>query len=104
MCFVANRFKANVPLQFDSLVQTATGFNQDEGEAYAAFLRSENSEQGDEGTTSEVGSEPQPFPFQAIDHAAGHLLAYGINAALCRTITASQHRLLVWYFILTICF
>ncbi|KAH8833886.1 hypothetical protein DL96DRAFT_1755743 [Flagelloscypha sp. PMI_526] len=31
--------------------------------------------------------EPRPFPFQAIDYTAGHLLAYGINAALCRMIT-----------------
>ncbi|EKM49556.1 uncharacterized protein PHACADRAFT_188652 [Phanerochaete carnosa HHB-10118-sp] len=48
--------------QFDSLVvQAATGFNAGEAEAYAAYT-------GDY-------------------HAAGHLLAFGINAALCKTIT-----------------
>ena len=62
-------------VQFDSLVQTASGFNVAEGEAYAAFV-------GD-------GSKPtpRPLPMQALDHAAGYLLAFGINAALCRTIT-----------------
>lgn len=61
--------------QFDSLVQTASGFNVAEGEAYAAFV-------GD-------GSKPTPraLPMQALDHAAGYLLAFGINAALCKTIT-----------------
>lgn len=63
---------------FDSLTQTATGFNVAEGEAYAAFR----------GETS-AGSRPppKPFPMQALDHAAGYLLAFGINTALARTIT-----------------
>ncbi|KAJ7134320.1 CoA-transferase family III [Mycena epipterygia] len=60
---------------FDSLVQTASGFNVSEAEAYAAFM-------GD--TTAQ---EPRPLPMQALDHAAGYLLAFGINAALCKTIT-----------------
>ncbi|EKM49738.1 uncharacterized protein PHACADRAFT_265389 [Phanerochaete carnosa HHB-10118-sp] len=62
---------------FDSLVQTATGFNAAEAEAYAAFT-------GDFGARP---LPPKPFPMQAIDHAAGYLLAFGINAALCKTIT-----------------
>ncbi|KAJ7081361.1 CoA-transferase family III domain-containing protein [Mycena belliarum] len=60
---------------FDSLVQTATGFNVDEAEAYARFLGD-----GD-------ASQPRPLPMQALDHAAAYLLAFGINAALCKTIT-----------------
>ncbi|KAI0728446.1 CoA-transferase family III [Fomitopsis betulina] len=60
---------------FDSLVQTASGFNIAEGEAYAAFAGG--------------GSRPTPraLPVQALDHAAGYLLSFGINAALCKTIT-----------------
>lgn len=51
---------------FDSLVQTATGFNQDEAEAA--------------GTPD----SPRPLPCQALDHASGYLLALGIQAALLR--------------------
>jgi len=50
---------------FDSLVQTATGFNV--AEAAAA---------GD--------AKPRPLPAQALDHASGHLLAFGAMAALHR--------------------
>lgn len=50
---------------FDSLVQTATGFNA--AEAAAA---------GDDA--------PRPLPAQALDHGAGALLAFGIQAALLR--------------------
>ncbi|KZT69200.1 CoA-transferase family III [Daedalea quercina L-15889] len=59
---------------FDSLTQTASGFNVAEGEAYAAF------------SGSGASPKPRPFPMQALDHAAGYLLAFGINAALCKTI------------------
>ncbi|KAI0373808.1 CoA-transferase family III [Pilatotrama ljubarskyi] len=62
---------------FDSLVQTATGFNVAEAEAYATY-------------TGEVGFRPLPpkaLPMQALDHAAGYMLAFGIQAALCKTIT-----------------
>ncbi|KAI0754607.1 CoA-transferase family III [Daedaleopsis nitida] len=58
---------------FDSLVQTATGFNVAEGEAFAAY-----------GGTS---AAPKALPMQALDHAAGYMLAFGIQAALCKTIT-----------------
>lgn len=50
---------------FDSLVQTASGLNADEAEAAGA------------GT-------PRPLPCQALDHGAGHLLAFGIMAVLHR--------------------
>ena len=50
---------------FDSLVQTATGFNQAEGEAAGR-------------------AQPQPLPAQILDHASGYLLAFGIQAALMR--------------------
>ncbi|KAF8817175.1 CoA-transferase family III [Phlegmacium glaucopus] len=50
---------------------TATGFNVDEGEAYQAFINSDR---------------PRSFPMQALDHAAAHFLAFGINACLCKTI------------------
>ncbi|KAK0459953.1 CoA-transferase family III-domain-containing protein [Desarmillaria tabescens] len=32
-------------------------------------------------------SGPRPLPMQALDHVAGYLLAFGINAALCKTVT-----------------
>jgi crotonobetainyl-CoA:carnitine CoA-transferase CaiB-like acyl-CoA transferase len=50
---------------FDSLVQTATGFNHAEAEAA--------------GT-----STPKPLPAQALDHASGYLMAFGAMAALQR--------------------
>ena len=53
---------------FDSLVQTASGFNADERDAA-----------GD--------AAPRPFPCQALDHASGALLAFGIIAALHRRAT-----------------
>ncbi len=50
---------------FDSLVQTATGFNA--AEAEAAGL-----------------GEPKPLPAQALDHASGYLMAFGAMTALAR--------------------
>jgi hypothetical protein len=50
---------------FDSLVQTASGLNLAEAEAFAS-------------------SEPRPLPAQALDHATGYLLAFAIMAALKR--------------------
>lgn len=50
---------------FDSLVQTATGFNLAEAEAFGE-------------------ATPRALPCQALDHGAGHLLAFGILAALTR--------------------
>ncbi|MEO8714001.1 MAG: CoA transferase, partial [Acetobacteraceae bacterium] len=53
---------------FDSLVQTASGFNHAEAEAA-----------GQPG--------PKPLPVQALDHASGHLLALGAMAGLYRRAT-----------------
>ncbi len=53
---------------FDSLVQTASGFNAAEAEAA-----------GQPG--------PKPLPVQAMDHASGHLLALGAMAGLYRRAT-----------------
>jgi len=50
---------------FDSLVQTATGFNHAEGMAADT-------------------DAPRPLPAQVLDHAAGYLLACGAMAALLR--------------------
>jgi crotonobetainyl-CoA:carnitine CoA-transferase CaiB-like acyl-CoA transferase len=50
---------------FDSLVQTASGFNAAEAEAF-----------GD--------SAPRALPAQALDHATGYLLAFAAMAALIR--------------------
>ncbi|TMH04965.1 MAG: CoA transferase [Betaproteobacteria bacterium] len=50
---------------FDSLVQTASGFNVAEAEAAGI-------------------DEPKPLPAQALDHAAGYLLAFGVQMALLR--------------------
>jgi crotonobetainyl-CoA:carnitine CoA-transferase CaiB-like acyl-CoA transferase len=50
---------------FDSLVQTASGFNAAEAEAFGA-------------------SEPKPLPAQALDHATGYLMAFAATTALAR--------------------
>jgi crotonobetainyl-CoA:carnitine CoA-transferase CaiB-like acyl-CoA transferase len=50
---------------FDSLVQTATGFNRAEAEAA--------------GT-----GDPKPLPMQILDYATGHLMAFAAAAALHR--------------------
>jgi crotonobetainyl-CoA:carnitine CoA-transferase CaiB-like acyl-CoA transferase len=50
---------------FDSLVQTASGLNLAEAEAFGS-------------------TEPRPLPAQALDHATGYLLAFAIMAALKR--------------------
>ncbi|MDE2364257.1 MAG: CoA transferase [Hyphomicrobiales bacterium] len=49
---------------FDSLVQTATGFNHAEGEA--------------------AGGEPRALPVQILDYATGFLMAFGASVALAR--------------------
>src|SRR5215469_5046907 len=50
---------------FDSLVQTASGFNAAEAEAF-----------GD--------NEPRPLPAQVLDHATGQLMAFAAMSALAR--------------------
>jgi len=50
---------------FDSLVQTASGFNVAEAAAFDA-------------------AEPKPLAAQALDHASGYLLAFGAMTALLR--------------------
>jgi crotonobetainyl-CoA:carnitine CoA-transferase CaiB-like acyl-CoA transferase len=50
---------------FDSLVQSATGFNLAEAEAFGA-------------------AEPKALPLQVLDYSAGFLLAFGTIAALLR--------------------
>ena len=50
---------------FDSLVQTATGFNHAEGQAAGI-------------------DKPGPLPCQALDHGSGYLMAFGAMAALSR--------------------
>lgn len=50
---------------FDSLVQTATGFNHAEAQALGA-------------------AEPRALPLQVLDYSAGFLLAFGAQAALLR--------------------
>jgi hypothetical protein len=46
-------------------VQTASGFNVAEAEAFGS-------------------AEPKPLPAQVLDHASGYLLAFGVMAALQR--------------------
>ncbi|MNV74568.1 CoA-transferase family III [compost metagenome] len=53
---------------FDSLVQTATGFNHAEAQA--------------------AGQEaPKPLPMQILDYASGYLMAFGAQVALARQAT-----------------
>jgi len=61
-----------------------------EAEAYAEYIRETEGE--------EVAAKLPPYramPMQALDHAAGYLLAFGIAAALCKTVTVriSSHTL-----------
>ena len=58
---------------FDSLVQTATGFNLAEAQAVDKAMPAPASP-----------APPQALPMQILDYAAGHLLAFGIQAALWR--------------------
>jgi len=53
---------------FDSLVQTATGFNHAEAQAAGQ-------------------AEPKPLPVQLLDHASGYLMAFGALTALARQAT-----------------
>jgi crotonobetainyl-CoA:carnitine CoA-transferase CaiB-like acyl-CoA transferase len=53
---------------FDSLVQTATGLNVAEADAFGS-------------------REPKPLPAQVVDHATGYLLAFAAMAALMRRLT-----------------
>jgi hypothetical protein len=57
------------------------GLNVAEGEAFQAFKGMEAAEKG--------LLEPKPLPMQALDHVAGYFLAFGVNAALCKTIQVS---------------
>ena len=50
---------------FDSLVQTATGFNHSEPQAFGS-------------------GPPRALPIQILDHASGYLMALGASAALLR--------------------
>jgi hypothetical protein len=53
-----------------------------EAEAYADYVR--------EMAGEEQAAKLPPYralPMQALDHAAGYLLAFGIAAALCKTVT-----------------
>ena len=52
---------------FDSLVQTATGFNHAEAEAAGS-------------------AEPKPLPMQILDYVTGHLMAFAAVAALHRQV------------------
>jgi hypothetical protein len=54
---------------FDSLVQTASGFNLAEAEAFAGDRPKE---------------PPKPLPAQVLDHACGYLMALGAMTALRR--------------------
>jgi hypothetical protein len=58
------------------------GFNHAEATAYASLKKNSDDAKGPELI-------PRALPMQALDHAAGYLLAFGINAALCKTVTAS---------------
>lgn len=63
-------------------MQTLGGFNVQEAEAYAEYVRETEGE--------EAAAKLPPYramPMQALDHAAGYLLAFGVAAALCKTVT-----------------
>ena len=58
------------------------GFNHAEAVAFNSLIEEF------EGTKGS-GLVPRALPVQALDHAAGYLLAFGINAALCKMMTVS---------------
>lgn len=60
-------------------MQTATGFNWAEAEALAEF----------NGQPIMGRPEPRELPVQALDHVGGSFLAFGIQAAIAKTITVS---------------
>ena len=65
-------------------MQTLGGCNVQEVEAYADYVR--------EASGEEEAAKLPPYralPMQALDHAVGYPLAFGIAAALCRTVTVS---------------
>ncbi len=62
---------------FDSLVQTAMGFNRAEGEAAAAAGSA-----GAAGNLAEAA--PRALPMQILDQATGYLIVFGAAAALRR--------------------
>jgi hypothetical protein len=67
---------------FDSLGQMLGGFNVQEAEAYADYVRETSGEE-------EAAKLPpyRSLPMQTLDHAVGFLLAFGIAALLCKTVT-----------------
>ncbi|KXS21427.1 CoA-transferase family III [Gonapodya prolifera JEL478] len=70
---------------FDSLVQTATGFNLDEAREYAKYgSLTSPCLNGRSLKVADADLAPRPFPVQALDHAAGYLLAFGVQVALLR--------------------
>lgn len=60
-------------------MQTATGFNHAEAQAYHEFTHP--------GEPLPSPLHPRPFPYQALDYTGGYLLAFGIITALCKSIT-----------------
>jgi len=63
-------------------VQTATGFNCAEAEALAQF----------NGQPIIGRPQPKELPVQALDHIGGYFLAFGIQAAIAKTITVSSQQ------------
>ena len=59
---------------FDSLVQTAMGFNDAEGHARGRV----------EAAAVSGGAAPRPLPMPILDYATGHLMAFAASAALHR--------------------
>ena len=78
-CERANGSHAEVCWQFDSLVQSACGINSAEAYSYQQFLSAKR------GAGLQPAG-PRVLPCQALDHASGHLLAFGILAAKCRSL------------------
>ena len=63
---------------FDSLVQTATGFNLAEAEAAQAARAGETHAAGAQA------AQPKAMPVQILDYASGFLMAFAASAALLR--------------------
>lgn len=68
---------------FDSIVQTACGFNWAEASAFSNASISSASSTTPSVVTSSIPS-PKPFPIQVLDFTTGFLMAFGCQVALLR--------------------
>lgn len=65
-------------------MQSASGINTSEAKSYRHYAALPGKD--------EASSAPRVLPCQALDHASGYLLAFGIMAAKCRSLLAADKK------------